>query len=70
MKRFNRRHKYPRSRGKEKEASISHSDKQRETLLRGLRILARLIVRAHLRRRQSSVYQVGEVDKSKNDTPI
>ena len=35
---------------KENKASISYTDEDRETLRRGLRMLARLIARAHMRR--------------------
>lgn len=35
---------------RENKAYISYTNKERETLRRGLRILARLIVRSHMRR--------------------
>ncbi len=49
MQRDRERQKCTGSRGGRKDTPISYTDEQRETLRRGLRILARLIVRAHLR---------------------
>lgn len=41
------------------QASPRLSDEQRETLERGLRILARMIVRAHLRRQSAAPATIG-----------
>ena len=58
MQRERERQKCTGSRSGRKETSIPYTDEQWEMLRRGLRILARLIVRAHLRG-QLPVYQPG-----------
>ncbi len=50
MQRYRERRKCTGSRSGRKETHVSYTAEQRETLRRGLRILARLIVRTHMRR--------------------
>ena len=65
MRRSNGRHRHTRSQRTGKKTSFSYSDEQREVLRHGLRILARLIVRTHMRR-QSLENQTKAVSKKKN----
>ena len=65
MKSSNERYNYSRNPRRGKRTSFSHSAEERETLRRGLRILARLIALAHMLR-ESPVHQAGTVGKSKD----
>ena len=53
MKKAGRERTSTRNPGSPKESSPAYTPEQREQLQRGLRILARMIVRAHLRREAS-----------------
>ena len=55
MRRTGRKKTSPRIPGSPNESSTTHTAEQRERMQRGLRILARMIVRAHLRREASRV---------------
>ena len=69
LKSSNERHNCSRSQRRGERTSFSHTDEQRKRLRRGLRILARLIALAHMRR-QSSVHQAGPAGKSKDHAPL
>ena len=53
---------------KERKTYFSYTDEERETLRRGLRMLARLIARVHMRR-QLSMHKGGAADSSKDHVP-
>lgn len=55
MRRTGRKKTSPRIPGSPKKPLTAYSANQREWMQRGLRILARMIVRAHLRREASRV---------------
>ena len=57
--------KHTRSLRKEKKTSFSYTDEEREALRRGLRMLARLIARVHMRR-QVSMNKDGAAESSKD----
>ena len=68
MPRNNGYQKHTGSLRKEKKTSFSYTDEERETLRRGLRMLARLIARVHMRR-QLSTHKGGAADSSKDHVP-
>ena len=53
---------------KEMKTSFCYTDEERETLRRGLRMLARLIARVHMGR-QLSMRKGGAADSSKDHAP-
>ena len=65
MPRNNGNQKHTGSLKKEKNTSFSYTDEEREILRRGLRMLARLMAREHMRR-QSSTRKGGSADSSKD----
>ena len=68
MQRDRERQKCTGSLSGRKETPISYTAEQRETLRRGLRILARLIVRMHMRR-QLTGRRAGSESKDKDHAP-
>ena len=68
MPRKSENRKHTGSLKKERRISFSYTDEDRDTLRRGLRMLARLIVRAHMRR-QLSMNKDGAANSSKDHDP-
>ena len=58
----------PNRRATAKRGSPTYSPEQRETMRRGLRILARMIARAHLRRQASPVRGCAQVSQRRTKT--
>ena len=68
LRRIGHKQKHTGIRGNRNKTSFSFTDEERETLRRGLRILARLIVRTHMRR-QLTGRQAGSERKDKDHAP-